>query len=212
MLKRLPFSLLVLGMLLSAGPVAAVSISEAIEYDIFKRGDSISIWLNLAQFLSSKRVDQMKEGIDLAFEYRLILSRPRHLWGAEQIAKTRGLIKVAYQIVTESYSISTEQLGRENSRHFVSLARLHQFLSDSVVVKLADCQELDPQRRYTLEIKVTCISLTDFNLAADSEPSEKSGSPIKYLFRQFLRLTDFGREEYIEESGPFSLSEIDSED
>ena len=73
-------------------------------------------------------------------------------------------------------------------------------------------KELGIRRRYVLKIKLTCISLTNFNLAADNDRSEEPGSPVKYLFAQFLRLTGFGRDEYTIETRPFSLSEISSED
>ncbi len=212
MLTRLPFCLLILVPLLAARPIAARDKPEPVEYDIFQREDRLSVRLNLAQYLSSRRVERMKEGIDLAIEYRLVLSRPKRFWGAEEIAKSSGLVKIGYRIVTEDFSLSDGPLGLEDDRHFVSLARLHQFLSDSIVVDLAAYKELDRRHRYVLKIKLTCISLTDFNLAADNNSSEGSGSPVKYLFTHFLRLTGFGREEYSVETRPFPLSEISPED
>lgn len=212
MLKRLPFCLLVLASLFAGKQATASDKGESVEYDIFERDDSISVRLDLAQCLSSKRLAQMKEGIDFAVEYRLILSAPKRFWGAEEAAKAGGVIKIGYRIVTEDYSLSAGQLGLGDGRHFVSLARLHQFLSDSIIVNLAAFKALNPSRRYTLKIKLTCISLTDFNLAGDGNSSDETGSPIKYLFTQFLRLTGFGRDEYTVETRPFSLSEISSED
>jgi len=212
MLTRLPFWTLILAYLLAATPIAARDKSEPVEYDIFQRGGRLSVWLNLAQYLSSRRVEQMKEGIDLAIEYRLILSRPKRIWGAEEVAKSSGLVKIGYRIVTEDFSLSAGKFDLGDDRHFVSLARLHQFLSDSIVIDLATYKELDRRRRYVLKIKLTCISLTNFNLAADNDSSEEPGSPVKYLFTQFLRLTGFGRDEYTIETRPFSLSEISPED
>ena len=212
MLTRLPFCLLILVPLLAARPIAARDKPEPVEYDIFQREDRLSVRLNLAQYLSTRRVERMKEGIDLAIEYRLVLSRPKRFWGSEEVAKAGGLVKIGYRIVTEDFSLSAGQLSLGNDRHFVSLARLHQFLSDSIVVDLATYKELSLHHRYVLKIKLTCISLTDINLAADNNSSEGSGSPVKYLFAQFLRLTGFGREEYTVETRPFSLSEISPED
>ena len=211
MLTSLPFCLLILVPLLAARPIAARDKPEPVEYDIFQREDRLSVRLNLVQYLSSRRVEQMKEGIDLAIEYRLVLSRPKRFWGTEEVAKAGGLVKIDYRIITEDYSLSAGRLGLRYDRHFISLARLHQFLSDSIVVDLSAYKELAPRRRYVLKIKLTCISLTNFNLAADNNSSEESGSPVKYLFAQFLRLTGFGRDEYAVETRPFSLSEISPE-
>jgi len=211
MLTSLPFCLLILVPLLAARPIAARDKPEPVEYDIFQREDRLTVRLNLAQYLSTRRVEQMKEGIDLAIEYRLVLSRLKRFWGAEEVAKAGGLVKFGYRIVTEDFSLSAGRLGLGDDRHFVSLARLHQFLSDSIVVDLAAYKELDRRRRYVLKIKLTCISLTNFNLAADNDSSEEPGSPVKYLFAQFLRLTGFGRDEYTVETRPFSLSEISPE-
>jgi hypothetical protein len=211
MLIRLPFYILIFVFLLAARPIAARDKSEPVEYDIFQREDRLSVRLNLAQYLSSRRVERMKEGIDLAIEYRLVLSRPKRFWGAEEVAKSSGLVKIGYRIVTEDFSLSAGKFDPGDDRHFVSLARLHQFLSDSIVVDLAAYKELSPRRRYVLKIKLTCISLTNFNLAANGDPSEEPGSPVKYLFTHFLRLTGFGREEYSIQTRPFSLSEISSE-
>ena len=212
MLKRLPFCILILVYLLAARPIVATDKSEPVEYDIFQREDRLSVRLNLAQYLSSRRVEQMKEGIGLAIEYRLVLSRPKRFWSAEEVAKSSNLVKIGYRIITEDFSLSAGQLGLGDDRHFVSLARLHQFLSDSIVVDLAAYKELGIRRQYVLKIKLTCISLTNFNLAADNNSSEEPGSPVKYLFTQFLRLTGFGRDEYTVETRPFSLSEISPED
>lgn len=212
MLKRLLFCFFILASLFAVKPIVAADKPELIEYDIFRHDSRISIWLNLAQFLSSKRVEHLKEGIDFALEYHLILSRPKRFWGAEQAAKATGSIKIGYRIVTEDYFLSTPKLSFEDGRRFVSLAKLHQFLADSIVVDIAHYDELDRHVRYTLEVKLTCILLTSFNLTSDDDSSDESDSPLKYLFRKFLQLTGFGREEYSVKSRSFLLSEVSSRD
>ncbi len=212
MLSRLPFCFLIFLCLLATRPAAATDKSEPIEYDILQRKEHLSVRIDLAKYLSSKRVEQMKEGIDFAVEYNLVLSRPKRLWGAQELVKASGLVKIGYRIVTEDFFLSAGQLGLGDDRRLVSLAGLHQFLSDSIVVDLAACKELDPRRRYVLKIRLTCISLTNLNLAANNDSSGKPGSPVKYLFAQFLKLTGFGRDEFTIETRPFSLPEIGAED
>ncbi len=210
MLKRLIFLFFVLAGLLIPKTITAADETEALEYDIFKRDDSISVWVNLSQFLTSKRVEYLKEGIDLVIEYQLTLKRPRRLWGSEQIIKTTGSMRIGYRIVTEDYIVSAPKLGLEGNRHFLSLAKLHQYLSDSVVVNLTDCSALLPDRRYVLELKIACILLTALNLASGSDTTTETSSPLKYLFQKFLSITGFGRDEYSAVSRPFSVTELGS--
>jgi len=216
MIKRLSYCIFVVaGCLVLLGflvprAILAADEPEPIEYDIFLRNGHISVWLNLSQLISSKQVERLKEGIDFAIEYRLILSQPRRLWGSKQVAETTGLIKVSYRIVTEDFTLSALKLGLESSRRFVSLAKLHQFISDSIVVDITDFQGLNRHRQYVLEVKLTCILLTTFNLASGADSSGASESPLKYLFRKFLHITGFGHEEHSFKSRPFSLSEVRS--
>ncbi|MFQ6007938.1 MAG: DUF4390 domain-containing protein [Candidatus Zixiibacteriota bacterium] len=210
MLKRLISLSFVLHSLLTPETITAADKTEALEYDIFERDDSIAVWLNFAQFLTSKRVENLKEGIDLAIEFQLTLKRPRRLWGSERIMTTTGSMKIEYRIVTEDYVVSAPKLGLAGDRCFLSLAKLHHFLNDSVEVNLADCSALFPDKRYVLELKVTCILLTTLNLASNADTTTETSSPLKYLFRKFLSITGFGRDEYFAKSRPFSVTELGS--
>jgi hypothetical protein len=211
-MKRLPPCLIVLAGLVISAPTVHTENLESIEYDIFKRDSLIAVWINLAPFLTAAQVERLKEGIDIALEYRVILSRPRRLWGAEQVERTTSLIRIGYRIVVEGYILSSAESGFEDERHFVSLARLHQFMADSIVIDVAHTDRFDPHRRYEMEIKLACIQLTNLNLASDDRSSDESGSPVKYLFRKFLSFTGFGRKEYSAKSRPFSLSEVTTRD
>jgi hypothetical protein len=209
MLKRLIFLFFVLVGLLTPKTIVADE-TEVLDYDIFKRDDSIAVWLNLSQFLTSKRVEYLKEGIDLVIEYQLTLKRPRRLWGSERIIKTTGSTRIGYRIVTEDYMVSAPILGSAGNRHFLSLPKLHQYLNDSVVVNLVDCSALLPGGRYVLELKIACILLTALNLASGTDTTAETSSPLKYLFQKFLSITGFGRDEYSAVSRPFSVTELDS--
>lgn len=208
MWKRRLLWFLALISLLAVGSTGATNESQTIDYDLFRRQDSISVRLNLAYYLTSRRVEQMKDGIDFAVQYQIVLSRPKRFWGAEHKARLTGLFRIGYRIVTENYSLSGGQISPGDERRFVSLPHLHQFLSDSIIVDVFPLDRLDQRHRYTLKIDLICIALTDLNLAADGDSSDKPRSPLKYLFTQFLRLTGFGREEHTVETRPFSPSEI----
>jgi len=87
------------------------------------------------------------------------------------------------------------------------MAGLNHFLADSVIIPIINRDSVDSDRRYYIEITTTCISMTSLNLAS----LEKSGDyPMKYLFRQFLDLTNYGRDELVVSSDLFRISELRS--
>lgn len=191
-----------------ADPVRAADAKLPLDFDIFSRHDSLIVWVNLAPLVSSRRLEEMKQGIDLGIEWDLSLQRPKRFWGAENIAEVSGVKQIGYRIVTEDFSISASLADSVVERKFISLSQLHLFLSDSVLVPLCPLTELDHHKRYYIDLSLTCISLTSINLATDA--GERSDSPLRTLFGTFLELTDFGREEYGVKSRSFSLSEIQS--
>lgn len=209
MLRRLGLSLLVM-MLLPAGSSAASEAPDSVDYDIFRRDGYLMVQLDLSLFLSVRRVEHLREGIEFFIEYSVGLSRPRRLWGAEKITRVAGSVRIGYSMATDDYWLTPGQHSSEKERRFSSLAYLHQYLADSVQISVIDSRQLSRHQRYRLRFGLSCIALIDFNLAA--EPGKSAEPPIKFLFRQFLRLTGFGRQETSAETRSFSPAEIRSED
>lgn len=194
-------------LLLAAGP-AYTRDSGELEFDIFRINGTLNVWFDLAPIISAKRVSQMQDGIDLAVEYNLSLRRNRKLWGSQLVDQRSGLIRIGHRLVTEDFLLTdmTDDTARQVT--FLSLAKLHKYLADSIVIDLCPVDSLQKQQKYFIELKLTCISLTSINLAADGKTVSESDSPIKYLFKKFLEATDFGREDYAIRSRLFSKSEI----
>jgi hypothetical protein len=186
----------------------AADETEQIEFDIFDSDGTMTVWADLSGLISSKRVSQLQEGIDLGIEYQLSLHRPRRLWGAERKAQIVGAYRIGYRLITQDYFISSLSEETSPDRHFLTLDDLHQFLADSITFGLVALESVSKSEQYFTRLKVTCISLTSLNLA-DGEGSDESGaSAIRWLFKGFLELTNFGREDHEVQSRPFSLSEI----
>jgi len=190
--------------------VAAVSIghtAEPLDFGVLDHELQLAAWLDLAPLVSTSRVEKMRDGVDLVIDFRLTLKRPRRLWGAETITERRGMVAIGYRIVTEDFVVQT---GRDLQRtdRFATLAGLHRFLTDSIVVDLIDCGELDSLSRYLLSLDLVCISLTGYNLAPARDSFEADESALRYLFRQFLTLTGFGQESFAAKTEPFSAAEV----
>lgn len=180
-----------------------------VDADIFVDNDSIKVWIDLSAFVSAERVDLLQEGIDITLECRADFFRPRRFWGATRISRATKAMAVGYHLLSEEYSVTYSPPDTTANEHrFAAIAGLHNFLADSVVIPVIHRDSVDSDRRYYIEITITCISMTSLNLAS----SEKSGDyPMKYLFGQFLDLTNYGRDELVISSDIFRISELRSE-
>lgn len=178
-----------------------------IRYDIFSRGDTIMVWLDLSPFLTSAQISRLNDGIDLLFQTELRLAVPRRLWGDVTTAETQQALRMSYHVVTKEYALSAT-ISDWDERLFPSLAQLSSFLADSINAPLVPMDSLDRGKHYTLDLKVTTIALTGFSPSPEATDSSYSESPLQFLFKKFLSLTGFGRREFETKSRPFSKSEI----
>ncbi len=191
--------------------VTAESSSDPFGFDLVRRDSSLYVKVDLSPLLGSEHVRQMKEGIDISLSYELVLTRPRRLWGAREIARRTGALVIGHRIVNEDYLIQTGAGSAKSEHLFPTLAGVHRFLADSVTLNMVYINSIEGRGHLVLRIKVTSISLTSINIGAPDDDLAAGDSPLKYLFREFLVLTGFGREEYNVRSRPFSISEIDEE-
>jgi len=202
--------MLIVAILLVVCPTNRI-VADDIEfsYDIFSRDGRLTVWLDLAAFMSSRAGEQLKDGIDLAIQYELTLKTPRRFFGDREIAQVTRIPVVRYRSLTDDYLLDNLLEGEESPAEFVSMAGLFQYLRDSIETELTLLDSLDSSERYVLHFKVTTISLTDINLSPRSPDQDNSESPIHYLFRQFLDVTGYGRREYDAKSRVFAVSELD---
>jgi hypothetical protein len=182
--------------------------AEPLDFGVFDHEPQLAAWLDLAPMVSTSRVEKIRDGVDLVIDFRLTLKRPRRLWGAETITMKQGIVTIGYRIVTEDFVLQTGGRDFQRVGRFATLAGLHRFLTDSIVVDLINYTELDSLSRYRLQLELTSISMTGLNLAPASDSLEGEESALKYLFRHFLKLTGFGQESLSARTEPFSPAEV----
>ena len=197
--------------LLIAVSTKAEAPPDNVEYDIVRYHDSLTIWLNLNRYLGETEFQSLREGIGYGLQWEVSLQRPRKLWGAETVTETASGLTIARRPVTEDFEILTPTPDSATARHiFLTRTDLRRYLSDSVLITLLPIDSLTPQPRYQVKLVIQRISLTSLNLAADGESPGTDTSPLKFLFRQFLTLTGYGRDEFSTTSRSFRLTEVDS--
>ena len=153
-------------------------------------------------------ISQLKEGVQFAVKTDLALQRPRRLWGHRTVATINQILTVGYRSLTEDYEVEVSHKDSSGHRLFPSLARLHRYLADSIIVSIGPLSDLDPEIYYDVQIRIAVISLTKINLAFNPDRGPGAPSVVGFLFRRFLELTGFGQEKLVVRSRPFTLSEI----
>lgn len=208
-IARLLFcTLVVLGL---AGSPARAQDDPELVYDIYVHDSCLTVWLDLAPFINSRTLERLRDGVDLAIECRAKLEVPKRFWGDRLAATETRLLRLSYRKVTNDFLVTTGDSTSPQTNELPSIAALFQHLRDSVEICLANISQLDASRRHLVSLKVTTISLTDLNLAEDLTTRDGSDSPLRYLFKQFLKLTEYGRRETSTKSRSFSLSELETE-
>jgi hypothetical protein len=202
--------LLVLGSVSIGGSVRADDAD--INYDIYVRDSTILVWIDLAPFLSSDDIEQLRDGIDIVLSCRLELAVPKRFFGDHQVTKTERSFRLSHRPVTEDFIVLPADTSRPSPGPLVSLGSLYRYLRDSIEIPLLPMNLMAPDRFHTLQITISSIILTDFNLERPPDKvAESDESPVRYLFRQFLSLTGYGSKEYRTKSRPLTLDEIHRE-
>jgi hypothetical protein len=202
-------ALLVVSLLATVSPVRAQATSEDepdIYYDIFTRDTCLSVWIDLSSLINARVRDRLRDGVDVAIECRLELNSPRWLWADRLEADQTRNVRLSFRKVTDDYILDAGD--GDSARTYTSSEAMERYLSDSVEVCVTPLARLDPDRTLQVRIRITSIFLTDLNLADHLESGDGSESPVKYLFRQFLELTDYGRRRFDLRSRPFHLKEL----
>ncbi|RKX28909.1 MAG: hypothetical protein DRP47_03145 [Candidatus Zixiibacteriota bacterium] len=185
---------------------ATANSEDHINADIYIDNDSVEVWVDLSGLVSSERIELLKEGIDFALECRVDFLRPRRFWGSAQISQASKAMVIGYHLLAEEFSVTFSTTDTMMKVHrFASLAGLHHFLADSVEIPVISLDSIETDRRYYVEIAVMCISMTSLNIASLSKTND---TPLKFLFRQFLNITNYGREKLAVSSDLFRPSDL----
>lgn len=205
---------LIFALLTAAGPVFSQPGDREepnIFYDIYVHDSCLTAWADLSPFLTSRVVERLRDGIELAIEFRAELVTPRRFWGDQTVASRTRTVKLSFRKITNEFVLSNSD-SNWTERAFTSLEELSKNMSESEGLCLGAIRQFDPESRHVVVLQVTTISLTDLNLAERPSDTTESESPVRFLFRQFLHLTDYGRRQVTARTRPFLLSELEEVD
>lgn len=206
--KRLsPILILVLAVL-ATGSVSGQA-ADQFPFDVGLRDSCLTVWVDLSELPSSDRARSIREGLDFLVSGRVQVRGPALILGSRVLGSTEFSAHFSYDPISREYKLRSPS-GHFDDCRFASMASFRRFLRDSISVCVVPVDSLDSETRVKVHLLLTTIQLTDINLATQSS-AESSPSPIRYLFRQFLTLSGYGREEFEMDSRWFSLSELNVE-
>lgn len=204
-----PFALCrILAALTFLWSAAEINAAEIPDFGVWDNEPKLAAWLDLAPLISKSRVEKLRDGVDVLIDFRLTLTQPKRFFGAETVASRHGIVQIGYRIMAEDFIIRMSGVCFQGTGKFATLAELHRYLTDSIVVDLVGYSELDSLKRYRLKLELACISLSGINLEPPPDSSAGDESALKYLFRHFLKLTGFGRDSFTGETLLFSPAEV----
>ncbi|UCC43109.1 MAG: DUF4390 domain-containing protein [Candidatus Zixiibacteriota bacterium] len=201
------------------GPILLLALGSAraqehhIPFDIFLENSNVTVWVDYSSLLSAEDSALLHDGIDILMTGQFKLVSPRRLFGNRLVAQEQNALHISYGPVTETYELLLPPESWFAPRVFAASADLRQYLRDSITVTMEGTDSLDRERRYSLQLRITTTALTDLNTTAgSSEQTDAPASPIRLLFREFLRLTGYGRRVTEAKSISFSLRDLRGED
>jgi hypothetical protein len=130
--------------------------------------------------------------------------------GSERLAQVTGVLNIAYRLPTDDYALQAPWLEDGAISQLSSLAQIARVLTDSVFFPLYPIDSLEAESGFEVQVKVTLISLSVNGLHSPDSTDSGSSSPLRFLFRQFLDLTGYGRREFETRSGVFFPPQIPS--
>ena len=186
----------------------AADPDDDFSFDIYAQDENVEVWVDINQLVSESHWSRLKDGGEIAFEFSFSLTVPRKLFGESEAVKNEQAIKLSYHIVTETYYCGFSSDQFENPVRFASMEDLSQYLADSLTFAITEIDKLDSDRKHTLKIAVTRVSIADLSRYATNDDNPSANSPLEPLFRAFLNLTQFGRQEFRARSRPLSVDEL----
>ncbi len=187
-------------------PTAVFAEDTDFDFDIYLEKDSLKIWSDYTGMLNNGEIESLQDGTDILIECHIDLVSPRRFFGERKINGIVNNIRINYRLHTDTYSL---KLNSATTISFADSTTLFSYMQDSIVACLGHFKQYDVETNYALRIKGIVLTLTDLNIASpSSEDSLSSESPVRFLFRQFLSLTGYGRRDFETSSISFFLNDL----
>lgn len=181
----------------SAGNARAAE-TVSFDYDIFRQGDSLAVWLDLTPVMNQRRMEDLLAGLAVRITIDCRLEKPRRPLTARTLTSARSTVTLVRQLTEDAYYVQVA--GSSAAKYkFKNQLDLSDCLADSLVFPLAALPVSTPAERVRLNLVIACNSLNP-NILSDSSASpagaENGAGIFDRLFVLFAETVGLGADSY----------------
>jgi hypothetical protein len=200
---------------MSAPPAQAAGQSGDFTYDMYRAGDSVGFWIDLAPVLGQSQMEDLLAGLDIYISLDIRLESPRPFFFPRLLVRKRAALILSHRLTEDLYTI--ERIGAHPlKRQFDNQLQVRDFIADSMEFNLTAIEALDAGDKYRITVSISSKSYSSKEMARHlSMPPDTLGSSNKpgpeffeSLFSTFIEVTGFGRASFHVTTPNFILKDI----
>jgi hypothetical protein len=182
----------------SGGRVAAADDAAPFDYDIFRQGDTLAVWLDLTPIMNQRRMEDLLAGLAVRITVDLRLEKPRWPLTARTLASARSVVTLARRLTEDAYYVQVAGLSTAQYK-FNNQLELSDCLADSLVFPVTEASVSPPGERIRLTLNIACNSLNPnvlYGTSASTTASEGNAGIFDRLFTLFNETIGLGADSY----------------
>lgn len=178
-----------------AAAAAAADDTVPFDYDIFRRGETLMVWVDLTPVMNQRRMEDLLAGLAVRITLDCRLEKPRRPLPAKTLAAVRAVATLTRRLTEDDYGVQVAGAGAAKYT-FTSQLELADCLADSLVIPVTASDIPGPGDRVRLVLDISCNSLNP-NAISDTAPVKPPGGGFfDRLFDLFAESVGWGADSY----------------
>ncbi len=164
----------------------AVAADESIQfdYDIFRQGETLAVWLDLTPVMGQRRMEDLLAGLAVQITIDGRLEKPRWPLPSRTLSSGKWVATVTRRLTEDAYYLQIA--GPSAAKYkFDNQLELSDFLADSLVFPVAATSSLKPAEKIRLSLTFVCNSLNPNTLSETPASPDQPGSGSGIFDRMF---------------------------
>jgi hypothetical protein len=178
-----------------AAPAAAADETISFDYDIFRQGDTLAVWVDLTPVMNQRRMEDLLAGLAVRITIDCRLEKPRRPLPARTLAAARAVVTLTRRLTEDDYAIQVVGAGAAKYK-FASQLELSDCLADSMIFPIIAGAIAPPGDKVRLGLDLSCSSLNPNALIDSASVAVPGGGLFDRLFDLFAETVGWGADTY----------------
>lgn len=178
-----------------AAPAAAADETVSFDYDIFRRGETLAVWVDLTPVMNQRRMEDLLAGLAVRITLDCRLEKPRRPLPAKTLAAVRTVATLTRRLTEDDYGVQVAGAGAAKYT-FTNQLELADCLADSLVIPVTAADISDPGDRVRLALDISCNSLNPNAVSSTTAVTPPGGGFFDRLFDLFAESVGWGADSY----------------